>query len=110
MSPGLPPARITSFTSVHFIPRFLLFPPVDSALPPPSDCIDEIDLEEKKLCEEEKAAEDLRSGKLTAVAVNEMLQKLGKPDQDPLYYAGGIRLLTDLVAACECPVEGAAPD
>ncbi|XP_013914442.1 PREDICTED: tetratricopeptide repeat protein 12, partial [Thamnophis sirtalis] len=64
------------------------------------DCINEIDLEEKKLHQEERASEDLKSGKLTAVAVNEMLQKLSKPDQDPLYYAGGIRLLTDLVQAC----------
>ncbi|XP_070808735.1 tetratricopeptide repeat protein 12 [Pituophis catenifer annectens] len=63
------------------------------------DCINEIDLEEKRLHEEEEASEDLKSGKLAAVAVNEMLQKLGKPDQDPLYYAGGIQLLTDLVQA-----------
>ncbi|XP_070621697.1 tetratricopeptide repeat protein 12 isoform X2 [Erythrolamprus reginae] len=60
----------------------------------------EIDLEEKRLQQEERASEDLKSGKLTAVAVQEMLQKLSKPDQDPLYYAGGLRLLTDLVQAC----------
>ncbi|XP_058050841.1 tetratricopeptide repeat protein 12 isoform X2 [Ahaetulla prasina] len=64
------------------------------------DCIDEIDLEEKRLQEEEGASEDLKSGKPTAVAVNEMLQKLSTPDQDALYYAGGIRLLTDLVQTC----------
>ncbi|XP_039206453.1 tetratricopeptide repeat protein 12 isoform X1 [Crotalus tigris] len=64
------------------------------------DCIHKIDLEEKRLCEEERAAEDFKSGKLTAVTVNEMLQKLSKPDQDLLYYAGGIRLLADLVQAC----------
>ncbi|KAL7981622.1 hypothetical protein Chor_005710, partial [Crotalus horridus] len=102
-------ARITSFTSVHFIP-FSPLPACQFCPFPPSDCIHKIDLEEKKLCEEERAAEDFKSGKLTAVTVNEMLQKLSKPDQDLLYYAGGIRLLTDLVQACECPVEGAAPD
>uniref|UniRef100_A0A8C6XHW5 Uncharacterized protein n=1 Tax=Naja naja TaxID=35670 RepID=A0A8C6XHW5_NAJNA len=59
-------------------------------------CINEIDLEEKRLREEEAASEDLKTGKLTAVAVSEMLQKLSKPDQDPLYYAGGLQLLTDL--------------
>ncbi|KAG8141635.1 hypothetical protein E2320_007222 [Naja naja] len=64
------------------------------------DCINEIDLEEKRLREEEAASEDLKTGKLTAVAVSEMLQKLSKPDQDPLYYAGGLQLLTDLVQAC----------
>ncbi|XP_026564783.1 tetratricopeptide repeat protein 12 [Pseudonaja textilis] len=64
------------------------------------DCINEIDLEEKRLSEEEAASEDLKTGKLTAVAVSEMLQKLSKPDQDPLYYAGGLQLLTDLVQAC----------
>ncbi|ETE72611.1 Tetratricopeptide repeat protein 12, partial [Ophiophagus hannah] len=74
------------------------------------DCINEIDLEEKRLREEEAASEDLKTGKLTAVAVTEMLQKLSKPDQDPLYYAGGLQLLTDLVQACECPIEEAAPD
>uniref|UniRef100_A0A8C5S1B0 Tetratricopeptide repeat protein 12 n=1 Tax=Laticauda laticaudata TaxID=8630 RepID=A0A8C5S1B0_LATLA len=64
------------------------------------DCINEIDLEEKRLSEEETASEDLKTGKLTAVAVSEMLQKLSKPGQDPLYYAGGLQLLTDLVQAC----------
>uniref|UniRef100_A0A670YCK5 Uncharacterized protein n=1 Tax=Pseudonaja textilis TaxID=8673 RepID=A0A670YCK5_PSETE len=59
---------------------------------------------------EEAASEDLKTGKLTAVAVSEMLQKLSKPDQDPLYYAGGLQLLTDLVQACECPIDEAAPD
>lgn len=89
---------------------FFLFPPVNATFFPPPDCINEIDLEEKRLNEEEEASEDLKSGKPAAVAVNEMLQKLSKPDQDPLYYAGGIRLLTDLIQACECPIEEAAPD
>uniref|UniRef100_A0A8D0E8E1 Tetratricopeptide repeat protein 12 n=3 Tax=Salvator merianae TaxID=96440 RepID=A0A8D0E8E1_SALMN len=60
-------------------------------------CLNEVDLEEKKQCEEEKALRELESGKHSAVSVNELLQKLNKPDENILYYAGGIRLLTDLI-------------
>ncbi|KAJ6653992.1 hypothetical protein lerEdw1_007624 [Lerista edwardsae] len=64
------------------------------------DCIDEIDLEEKRQLEEERALEELHSGEAAAVSVSELLQKLSKPDENVLYYTGGIQLLMDLMQDC----------
>uniref|UniRef100_A0A6J0TKF5 Tetratricopeptide repeat protein 12 isoform X1 n=2 Tax=Pogona vitticeps TaxID=103695 RepID=A0A6J0TKF5_9SAUR len=61
------------------------------------DCIKEIDLKEKRQHEEEKAMEEFESGKPTALSVAKLLQKLSRPDENILYYAGGIRLLTDTI-------------
>lgn len=47
--------------------------------------------------------EELESGKHTAVSVKELLQKLRIPDENILYYADGIRLLTALMQDCEYP-------
>nr|XP_028563954.1 tetratricopeptide repeat protein 12 isoform X1 [Podarcis muralis]XP_028563955.1 tetratricopeptide repeat protein 12 isoform X1 [Podarcis muralis]XP_028563956.1 tetratricopeptide repeat protein 12 isoform X1 [Podarcis muralis]XP_028563957.1 tetratricopeptide repeat protein 12 isoform X1 [Podarcis muralis] len=64
------------------------------------DYIHQVDLEEKKQHEEERAMEELESGKHTAVSVKELLQKLRIPDENILYYADGIRLLTALMQDC----------
>uniref|UniRef100_A0A8C3SFN2 Tetratricopeptide repeat domain 12 n=1 Tax=Chelydra serpentina TaxID=8475 RepID=A0A8C3SFN2_CHESE len=49
---------------------------------------------------EEKALKEFQSGKYTAVSVKELLQKLNRPDQNILYYAGGIRVLTESIKDC----------
>nr|XP_025039629.1 tetratricopeptide repeat protein 12 isoform X2 [Pelodiscus sinensis] len=64
------------------------------------DCMNEVDLHERKAKEEEKALEEFQSGKYTAVSMKELLQKLNRPDQNILYYAGGIRVLTELIKDC----------
>ncbi|XP_061449110.1 tetratricopeptide repeat protein 12 isoform X3 [Rhineura floridana] len=64
------------------------------------DAVHEVDLEEKRQYEEERAMEEFESGKHTAVSVKELLQKLSKPNENILYYAGGIRLLTDMMQDC----------
>ncbi|XP_053126003.1 tetratricopeptide repeat protein 12 isoform X2 [Hemicordylus capensis] len=64
------------------------------------DCINEIDLDEKRQCEEERAMEELEAGRQTAVSVNQLLQKLNRPDENILYYAGGIQLLTGVIRDC----------
>ncbi|NXF87389.1 TTC12 protein, partial [Eubucco bourcierii] len=64
------------------------------------DCMDEVDLEEKRMKAEKRAVEEAESGKLPAVSIRELLQKLNRPDQDILYYAGGIRLLAAAVKGC----------
>ncbi|XP_033027764.1 tetratricopeptide repeat protein 12 isoform X2 [Lacerta agilis] len=64
------------------------------------DYIHQVDLEEKRQHEEERAMEELESGKHTAVSVKELLQKLRSPDENILYYADGIRLLTALMQDC----------
>ncbi|KAM6370541.1 tetratricopeptide repeat protein 12 isoform 2-T2 [Pluvialis apricaria] len=64
------------------------------------DCMNEVNLEEKRMKEEERAMKELQSGKLAALSIKELLQKLDRPDQSILYYMGGIRLLTGAVKDC----------
>ncbi|NXX16778.1 TTC12 protein, partial [Podargus strigoides] len=64
------------------------------------DCMNEVNLEEKRMKDEERAMKEVQSGKLAALSIKELLQKLDRPDQDILYYAGGIRLLTGAVKDC----------
>uniref|UniRef100_A0A803TV67 Uncharacterized protein n=1 Tax=Anolis carolinensis TaxID=28377 RepID=A0A803TV67_ANOCA len=55
----------------------------------------EVDAEEKRQREEQSAKEAFESGKSAAVSVSQLLEKLSAPDKTPLYYAGGMRLLTE---------------
>uniref|UniRef100_A0A8C8S5Z9 Uncharacterized protein n=1 Tax=Pelusios castaneus TaxID=367368 RepID=A0A8C8S5Z9_9SAUR len=64
-------------------------------------CMNEVDLQERKANEEKKAMEEFQSGKYTAVSVKELLEKLNRPDQNILYYAGGIRVLTESIKDCK---------
>ncbi|XP_074972353.1 tetratricopeptide repeat protein 12 isoform X2 [Phalacrocorax aristotelis] len=64
------------------------------------DCMSEVNLEEKKMRDEERAVKEVQSGKLAALCIEELLQKLDRPDQNILYYTGGIRLLTEAVKDC----------
>ncbi|KAH0623346.1 hypothetical protein JD844_031585 [Phrynosoma platyrhinos] len=63
-------------------------------------CLNEVDSEEKRQNEEQRAKEEFESGKCTAVSVSQLLEKLSMPDKDALYYAGGIRLLTEAMQDC----------
>lgn len=51
--------------------------------------------------DEERARKEAESGKLSALSIKELLQKLDRPDQNILYYTGGIRLLTAAVKECK---------
>ncbi|XP_068026442.1 tetratricopeptide repeat protein 12 isoform X2 [Melanerpes formicivorus] len=64
------------------------------------DCVNEVNLEEKRLKAEERAKEEAESGSLAALAIKELLQNLHRPGQSILYYAGGIRLLAGAVTGC----------
>ncbi|NXI56413.1 TTC12 protein, partial [Chloroceryle aenea] len=64
------------------------------------DCMNEVNLEEKRMKDEERAVKEVESGKLAALSIRELLQKLARPGQDVLYYTGGIRLLTGAVKDC----------
>ncbi|XP_077162193.1 tetratricopeptide repeat protein 12 isoform X2 [Paroedura picta] len=64
------------------------------------DCMNKVDLEEKREREEDKAAEELESGRCRAVSVNQLLQKLSRPNENVLFYTGGIQLLTDAIQDC----------
>ncbi|KAM6295740.1 tetratricopeptide repeat protein 12 [Aegotheles albertisi] len=64
------------------------------------DCMNEVHLEEKRMKDEESAMKEVQCGNLTALSIKELLQKLDRPDQNILYYTGGIRLLTGAVKDC----------
>ncbi|KAM9255679.1 tetratricopeptide repeat protein 12 isoform 2-T2 [Cariama cristata] len=64
------------------------------------DCMNEVNLEEKRMKEEERAMKEVQSGKFAALSIKQLLQKLDRPDQNILYYTGGIRLLTGAVKDC----------
>ncbi|XP_069080467.1 tetratricopeptide repeat protein 12 isoform X1 [Pleurodeles waltl] len=64
------------------------------------DYLNEVDFQEKKAIQEEKAHKEFALGKETLVSVKELLQKLSKRNQSPAYYAGGIRLLTVTMQNC----------
>ncbi|NXY69904.1 TTC12 protein, partial [Glareola pratincola] len=64
------------------------------------DCINEVNLEEKRMKDEERAMKEVESGRLAALSIKELLQKLDRPDQNILYYTGGIRLLTGAIKDC----------
>ncbi|KAL8173544.1 UNVERIFIED_CONTAM: hypothetical protein K2H54_006325, partial [Gekko kuhli] len=61
------------------------------------DCLNEVDLEEKREREEEEATKEFESGRCRAVSVNQLLQKLSRPNENALFYAGGIQLLTRVI-------------
>lgn len=63
--------------------------------------MNEVNLEEKRMKDEERAMKEVQSGKLAALSIKEMLQKLDRPDQNILYYTAGIRLLTGAMKDCK---------
>ncbi|NXN91901.1 TTC12 protein, partial [Rhinopomastus cyanomelas] len=63
-------------------------------------CMNEVNLEEKRMRDEKKAMKEVESGNVAALSIKELLQKLERPDHNILYYTGGIRLLTGAVKSC----------
>ncbi|EHB07836.1 Tetratricopeptide repeat protein 12 [Heterocephalus glaber] len=60
----------------------------------------QVDLQEKADFQEKEAHELLDLGKNTAVTTKNLLETLSKPDQTPLFYAGGMEILTDVMKDC----------
>ncbi|NWQ58995.1 TTC12 protein, partial [Neopipo cinnamomea] len=63
-------------------------------------CVAEVDLEEKRRKDEERAEKEVQAGTVAALSIKELLQGLGTPGQDILFYTGGIRLLAAIVKDC----------
>ncbi|XP_072809840.1 tetratricopeptide repeat protein 12 isoform X3 [Vicugna pacos] len=61
------------------------------------DYLNQVNLREKADLQEKEAQESLDSGKNTAVTAKNLLETLSKPDQIPLFYAGGIEVLTEMM-------------
>ncbi|XP_049713046.1 tetratricopeptide repeat protein 12 [Elephas maximus indicus] len=64
------------------------------------DCLNQVDLQEKAELQEKEAHELLNLGKNTALMTKNLLETLSKPDQLPLFYAGGIEILTEVMKEC----------
>ncbi|KAM4016481.1 tetratricopeptide repeat protein 12 isoform 2-T2 [Anomaloglossus baeobatrachus] len=62
--------------------------------------LNQVDLQEKKDTQEQKALEDLQAGAEDAVSIAQLLTKLSKAEQNPLYYSGGIQLLVQAIKDC----------
>ncbi|KAM5140329.1 tetratricopeptide repeat protein 12 [Mantella aurantiaca] len=59
--------------------------------------LNEVDSRERKAQQEQKALQDLEAGAENAKSVIQLLQKLSKEEQIPLYYSGGTRLLAEII-------------
>ncbi|NXP23076.1 TTC12 protein, partial [Scytalopus superciliaris] len=64
------------------------------------DCVNEVNLEEKRLKDEERAMKEVQSGNVAALSIKELLQRLGTPGQGILFYTGGIRILAGVMKDC----------
>ncbi|XP_073513092.1 tetratricopeptide repeat protein 12 isoform X2 [Phyllobates terribilis] len=62
--------------------------------------LSQVDLQEKKDIQERKALQDLEAGVEDAVSITQLLTKLSRVEQNPLYYSGGIQLLVQAVKDC----------
>ncbi|XP_075402730.1 tetratricopeptide repeat protein 12 [Tenrec ecaudatus] len=72
---------------------------IDPKLQPQvKDCLQQVGLQEKAELQEKEAQESLTAGKNTAVTTRNLLETLSKPDQIPLFYAGGVEILTEMMA------------
>lgn len=65
------------------------------------DCVNEANLEEKRVRDEERAVREVQAGNAAALSIQELLQRINTPGQDILYYTAGIRLLAEAVGNCE---------
>ncbi|XP_051842949.1 tetratricopeptide repeat protein 12 isoform X1 [Antechinus flavipes] len=64
------------------------------------DSLNKVDQKEKAELQEKLALQELKSGKEAAVTTKNLLEALSNADQIPLFYAGGVQLLTELMEDC----------
>ncbi|XP_074072797.1 tetratricopeptide repeat protein 12 isoform X2 [Macrotis lagotis] len=64
------------------------------------DSLNKVNQQEKIELQEKVALQELESGKEEAVTTKNLLQALSNPDQIPLFYTGGVQLLTELMKDC----------
>ncbi|KAJ7427430.1 tetratricopeptide repeat domain 12 [Willisornis vidua] len=64
------------------------------------DCVNEVNLEEKRMKDEEKAMKEVECGNVAALSIKELLHRLGTPGQELLFYTGGIRILAEVMKDC----------
>ncbi|XP_061576307.1 tetratricopeptide repeat protein 12 [Cololabis saira] len=62
--------------------------------------LDLVDSEEKRELEEVKARKEHSKGEIKTTAVLQLLEKLLRPSETPLYYCGGLEILSQVVTDC----------
>ncbi|XP_008830976.1 tetratricopeptide repeat protein 12 isoform X3 [Nannospalax galili] len=62
--------------------------------------LNQVTLREKADLQEKEAHEALESGKNAAMTTKKLLETLSMPGQTPLFYAGGIEILTEMMKDC----------
>ena len=77
-----------------------MFLPSLPPLPLP-ECLFQVDQEEQREEQERHAWEEMERGEEKARRVPQLLEKLSRPDQIPLYYCGGLQLLAQAITDCE---------
>ncbi|NXE02657.1 TTC12 protein, partial [Chaetorhynchus papuensis] len=63
-------------------------------------CVNEANLEEKRVRDEEGALREVQAGNAAALSIQELLQRISTPGQDILCYTAGLRLLAGAVNSC----------
>ncbi|XP_071432283.1 tetratricopeptide repeat protein 12 isoform X2 [Pithys albifrons albifrons] len=64
------------------------------------DCVNEVNLEEKRMKDEERAMKEVECGNVAALSIKELLHRLATPGQELLFYTGGIRILAEVMKDC----------
>ncbi|CAB1347520.1 unnamed protein product, partial [Coregonus sp. 'balchen'] len=64
------------------------------------DYLTQVDFEEERECQESKAWEEFDKEEEKATTVLQLLKKLDRPNQFPLYYCGGLKLLSHAITDC----------
>lgn len=67
--------------------------------------MDLIALDLERESQETNARQEYAKGETKATAVTQLLEKLSRTSQMPLYYCGGLEILSQAVTDCECSWE-----
>lgn len=62
----------------------------------------QVHLEEVRASQEMNAMQEFDKGEANATKVPQLLEKLSRPGQIPLYYCGGLEILSQAVTDCKC--------
>lgn len=89
---------------MHFCPISLLSSIVASLCFIHTEYLTQVDLEEERETQEMNAKQefDEGKGKGKGTTMPQLLEKLSRPGQIPLFYCGGLGILLQAVTDCEC--------
>ena len=74
-----------------------------------AEYLTQLEWEEERERQELSATEEFDRGGQKASTVPQLLDKLSRPNQSPLYYCGGLELLSKAITDCECTMGTSSP-